>query len=409
MNISDYLKTMRNLMEIKRYQNKISLVPRTIAEHKFGYTKIAYMLAYWEKRLNNHVDTSCLLQRCILSGTIKAMTGDIQNNTLSATPSMRPTLLKTYDLFYDSSYHPLLPSNISKDIKSLVLYSKDSSIEGQLLRVASLVNRFLECFDELSLGNGFKFKNILEDTVEELLEIDLISAKLLLSEMPKSMSIYLDKYKSELKSTKEFVYNSISSKDIFEFDYTFYTYATEIRGLMGVERYQNIFKHRTRSVAEHQWFVSLISLYIYYLSDKPSSIDLEDLLTRALFHDDIELYTGDIITGTKNANPDTKNEVEKVESKYYENIYSKLIPRDIHDFIREKVLNPKNGSLEGNILSVSDIIDTIYESHEEISLGNSEEFSRIIDNSFDRIAPFREDFDFLTDILPPYKKNNNKD
>lgn len=399
MNISNYFHTMRNLMEIKRYQNKISLVPRTIAEHKFGYSKISYMLGYWEKRLGNSLDMSELLQRSILSGTIKAITGDIQNNTISATPNMRSTLLDTYDKFYDSSYRPLLPQFISGDIKSKVLYAKDESIEGQVLRVASLVNRFLECFDEVSLGNGFKFEKILEDTTEELLSIDSISAKLLLSEMPKSMSYHLPKFKSELKENKRFVYSNLKAKDIFDFDYTFYSYITEIRGLMGVVRYQNIFKHRIRSVAEHQWFVSLVSLFIYYYLGN-SEVDLEDLLVRSLFHDDIELYTGDIISGTKNANSDTKQEVLKVESKYYDSIYCTLVPEDLNGYLKSMVLDPKSDSIEGRILSVSDIVDTVYESQEEIILGNLENFCNIRRTGLEKLDSYKEEFPFLKELIP---------
>lgn len=399
MNISSYFHTMRNLMEVKRYQNKISLVPRTIAEHKFGYSKISYMLGYWEQKLGNPVDISELLQKSILNGTIKAITGDIQNNTISATPNMRNTLLNTYDIFYESSYKPLLPPIIAKDIKFKVLYAKDDSTEGKILRTASLTNRFLECFEELSLGNGFKFEKILEDTTEELLSIDSLSTKLLLSEMPKSMSYYLPKFKSELKENKRFIYSNLDAKDIFDFDYTFYSYITEIRGLMGVVRYQNIFKHRVRSVAEHQWFVSLVSLFIYSYLDSPS-VDLEDLLVRSLFHDDIELYTGDIISGTKNANSDTKLEVQKVESKYYDNIYSNFIPTELNSHLRAMVLDPKSDSIEGRILSISDILDTIYESQEEIILGNLENFEQIRQTGLNKLNRYRVEFPFLDSFLP---------
>lgn len=400
MNISSYFHTMRNLMEVKRYQNKISLVPRTIAEHKFGYSKIAYMLGYWEQRIGNSVDMSELLQRSILNGTIKAITGDIQNNTISATPNMRSTLLDTYDKFYESSYRPLVPDFISDKIKQKVLYSKDNSAEGRILRTASLVNRFLECFDEISLGNGFKFEKILEDTTEELLSIDSITARLLLSEMPKSMSFHLPKLKSELKENKRFVYNNLEASDIFDFDYTFYSYITEIRGLMGVVRYQNIFKHRVRSVAEHQWFVSLVSLFIYYYLDSPD-VDLEDLLVRSLFHDDIELYTGDIISGTKNANSDTKQEVLKVETKYYESIYSNLITEELNQYLKPIVLDPKSDSIEGRILSVSDVIDTVYESQEEIMLGNLENFCGIRETGLKKLLKYKDEFSFLENFIPP--------
>lgn len=42
------------------------------------------------------------------------------------------------------------------------------------------------------------------------------------------------------------------------------------------------------------------------------------------------------------------------------------------------ILHAKDGTLEGDILHASDIIDTILESVEEIKLGNTEDFAGIL-------------------------------
>ncbi len=405
MNISKYFYTMRNLMEIKRYQNKVTLVPRTIAEHKFAYTKISFMVAYWEERLTGKsVDIGKLLEKGVLRGTIKAITGDIQNNTIEATPNMKNIILNTYSKFYDSNYCDLLPDNISSRIRGTVLYEQDQSVEQDIIYVSSLVNRMLECIDEISLGNKDKFQKILDEAAEELINIDMEFIKIFFSEMPDEISRHMHRIYEEVEEIKKYVYGKFSAKDIYEFRRTFYEYITEIRGLMGVERYQNLFKHRKASVAEHQWFVALLSLFSYYYLDQ--EIDLKDLLIRALFHDDIELYTGDILSETKNAYSETREEVERVELKYYQNMYSKFIPEDINEYIMKNILAPKDDSIEGKILSMADVLDTIYESKEEILLGNEMNFRVIMAKSVEKLEAFRQEFDFVEKFFPMNELKN---
>lgn len=399
MNISRYFYTMRNLMEIKRYQNKVTLVPRTIAEHKFAYTKISFMIAYWEERLTGKtVDIGKLLEKGILRGTIKAITGDIQNNTIEATPNMKNIILNTYSKFYDSSYCKLMPEHVSKRIRGTVLYEPDDSIEQDIIYVASLINRMLECIEEISFGNEDKFQKILEDAAEELINMDMEFIKIFFSEMPEELLKHLYKLDEKIKETEVYVYDTFSAKDIFEFRRTFYEYIVEIRGLMGVQRYQNLFKQRKASVAEHQWFVALLSLFSYYYIDE--EVDLKDLLIKALFHDDIELYTGDILSETKNAYTETREEVERVELKYYQNIYSTFIPKDINEYIMKNVLEPKDNTIEGKILAMADVLDTIYESKEELLLGNEMYFRDIMNKSLEKLEMFREEFSFIEEFFP---------
>ena len=389
-------------MEIKRYQNKVTLVPRTIAEHKFAYTKISYISAYWENRLIDcDVNIGELLEKGVLRGTIKAITGDIQNNTIEATPNMRNIVLETYSKFYDSNYRSLIPKKISDRIEGIVLYRPESSIEQSIIYASSLINRFLECIDEIKLGNQDKFQKIIEEASIELLDMDLAFVKLFFSEMPEDFLKHIDFLSERIEETRKQVYNTFLAKDIYEFKFSYYKFITEIRGLMGVQRYQNLFKHRKASVAEHQWFVSMIALFSYYYLDfEGIDIDLEKLLVKTLFHDDIELYTGDILSETKNAYSETKEEVEKIELKYYQNMYSEFIPSDINEYIMENVLYAKDNSIEGRILSMADILDTIYETNEELQLGNEINFKTIMSKSIEKLDEFYKDFSFVEDLFP---------
>lgn len=396
MYISEYLFTMRNLMEIKRYQNKLTLSPSSIAEHKFTYSKIAYILSYWESRMNSDVKKVDVLEKSILNGTIKAITGDIQSNTLKVNDSLFKQIKNTYEVFYHNNYEPLLPEHIN--LKNKVLNSKNETLEGNIIKLSSLINKLFEVYEEVSLGNRYKFQNILEDTIKEIYSIDTITSKLFLSELPSNISYEIVNSKDIIASSKKFIYSNLESSIIYEFRNTFFDFCFEIRNLSGIERYQNIFKHRKRSVAEHQWFVSLVSIFFdYYYNEY---LNLEKLLVKSLFHDDIELYTGDIISKTKNTLSSTKIEVEKVEKYYYEEYYSKLLPSDLISSFRVNVLDAKDNSLEGEFLTIIDILDTIYESEEEITLGNCSNFKIIKENSLKKLDKYIEKYSFIKFFLP---------
>jgi putative hydrolase of HD superfamily len=157
-------------------------------------------------------------------------------------------------------------------------------------------------------------------------------------------------------------------------------YMMKMRGLMNLKRYQNLFLFKQRSVAEHSWSVSKIAHYLGKLERDTfgNSLNMGILLQKCLFHDDIELYTGDILSHTKRMTKSMKRAVDEVEVLAFDNQLSKILPSEWVDDYRADMLYAKDGTLEGNILHASDIIDTILESIEEIKLGNREDFSNIL-------------------------------
>lgn len=158
------------------------------------------------------------------------------------------------------------------------------------------------------------------------------------------------------------------------------SYMMKMRGLMNLKRYQNLFLFKQRSVAEHSWSVSKIAHYLAKLEQNKfeTPVDMGVLLQKCLFHDDIELYTGDILSHTKRMTSTMKKAVDEVEVLAFENQFSKIIPPEWVEDYRKDMLYAKDGSIEGDILHASDIIDTILESIEEIKLGNKEDFAGIL-------------------------------
>jgi putative hydrolases of HD superfamily len=157
-------------------------------------------------------------------------------------------------------------------------------------------------------------------------------------------------------------------------------YMVKMRGLMNLKRYQNLFLFKQRSVAEHSWSVGKIAHYLGKLEQDKfgNQVDMGILLQKCLFHDEIELYTGDILSHTKRMSKLMKKAVTQVEKIAFENNFTKMIPEEWVEDYKSHILNAKDGTLEGDILHASDIIDTILESVEEIKLGNKEDFSGIL-------------------------------
>lgn len=149
-------------------------------------------------------------------------------------------------------------------------------------------------------------------------------------------------------------------------------YISKIRGLMELKRYQNMFRFKERSVAEHQWSVSQIAYGLANWETKKfgNKVDYGKLLKTTLSHDNIEVFTGDILSMTKRTTKNMEKAIGEVEKIRFEEEYKPMLPKSWVEETRAMVLNPKDNSIEGKIIAASDIIDTILESVEEIELGN---------------------------------------
>lgn len=166
-----------------------------------------------------------------------------------------------------------------------------------------------------------------------------------------------------------------------------FRYLSKMRGLMNLKRYQNLFLFKQRSVAEHCWSVSRIAHSLAYIEMHKfgKKVDLAVLLQKTMMHDDIEIYTGDILSGTKRYTRSMSRAVETLEKKVFNEEYSGLIPAEWKEDFKGFTLDAKDDTIEGQILHASDVIDTLFESIEEIKLGNVEYFIGVIENSLSKL------------------------
>ncbi|MEK3955934.1 MULTISPECIES: YfbR-like 5'-deoxynucleotidase [unclassified Psychrobacillus] len=166
-------------------------------------------------------------------------------------------------------------------------------------------------------------------------------------------------------------------------------YLLKCRGLMNLKRYQNLFLFKQRSVAEHSWSVAKIAQGLALIEREKygKEIDMGKLLEKAISHDEIEILTGDILSLTKKRTKAMTRAVEGLERQVFEEEYAQqFLPSGWKEHFRSLTLTAKDDSIEGEILAVADVIDTMFEAIEEIQLGNTEYFSGVVTSSYDKIA-----------------------
>lgn len=179
-------------------------------------------------------------------------------------------------------------------------------------------------------------------------------------------------------------------------------YLNKMRGLMNLKRYQNLFMFKQRSVAEHSWSVSRIahSLALIEMQQFGKEVDIATLLQKTLIHDDLEIVTGDILSGTKNRTPAMSRAVASLEKKVFSEEYANIVPEKWIENFRSFTLDAKDDSLEGRLLHASDVIDTLFEATEEIKLGNREYFVGVLQNSLEKL--FKMEIDSVQYFLEEF-------
>lgn len=99
---------------------------------------------------------------------------------------------------------------------------------------------------------------------------------------------------------------------------------------------------------------------------------MKSLYEKSLNHDFAEVFTGDIKTPVKYASKELKHLFSQVEEEMVDTFIKEEIPTQYQHVYRERLQEGKDDSLEGQILSVADKIDLLYETFGEIQKRNPE-------------------------------------
>ena len=181
-----------------------------------------------------------------------------------------------------------------------------------------------------------------------------------------------------------------------------------IQGLSNLEtlrRAPGFFKYQEHSVAAHSFKVAEIAQMLGDVEELAGNkVNWQMLYEKSLNHYYTERFIGDIKTPVKYATPTLRHMLADVEATMTENFIKNEIPRDFQDRYRRRLSEGKDETLEGQILSVADKIDLLYEGFGEIEKGNPEHvFLDIYSESLSTILQFRNRPSvryFLEEVLP---------
>ncbi|WP_034551198.1 HD domain-containing protein [Carnobacterium funditum] len=182
-------------------------------------------------------------------------------------------------------------------------------------------------------------------------------------------------------------------------------YIKSLSDLESIIRCPGKFKYEEHSVAAHSFKVTKIAQFLGTVEEQQGkTVDWRSLYEKALNHDYSELFIGDIKTPVKYATPQLREMLADVEESMTENFIRNEIPIEFQAAYAKRLKEGKDETLEGQILSVADKVDLLYESFGEIQKGNTENiFAEIYEESLKTILRFSHLNSvqyFLTDILP---------
>lgn len=185
-------------------------------------------------------------------------------------------------------------------------------------------------------------------------------------------------------------------------------YFKSLNDLEKLVRCPGKFKYQDHNVAAHSFKVTKIAQYLGTVEEyHGNEINWKSLYEKALNHDYPEIFTGDIKTPVKYASGELNMLFKEVEESMTTRFIEEEFPPEYHGIYLKRLREGKDGSLEGQILSVADKIDLLYESFGEIQKRNPEPlFFEIYEMSLLTIRKFShltcvQDFleNILTDML----------
>lgn len=168
------------------------------------------------------------------------------------------------------------------------------------------------------------------------------------------------------------------------------------------------FKYQEHNVAAHSFKVTKIAQYFGTVEEHSGTdIDWKSLYEKALNHDYPEIFTGDIKTPVKYASSELNTLFREVEETMTVKFIEEEFPDEYHKEYKRRLKEGKDDSIEGQILSVADKVDLLYESFGEIQKRNPEKlFFEMYENSLITIKQYShlacvQDFmhNILTEML----------
>ena len=150
-----------------------------------------------------------------------------------------------------------------------------------------------------------------------------------------------------------------------------HAYLQGLSNLETLNRAPGFFKYQEHTVAAHSFKVAEIAQMLGDIEEiHGAKVDWQRLYEKALNHDYTERFIGDIKTPVKYATPELRHQLAEVEARMTQNFIKNEVPEFLQDRYARRLAEGKDETLEGQILSIADKVDLLYESFGEIEKGN---------------------------------------
>ncbi len=166
-------------------------------------------------------------------------------------------------------------------------------------------------------------------------------------------------------------------------------FLTGLANLEKIRRAPGFFKYTEHTVAAHSFRVAMIAQTLADIEEvSGNKINWQTLYEKSLNHDYTERFIGDIKTPVKYANKELRSMLASVEESMTEAFINQELPNEFQTIYQRRLSEGKDDTLEGQILSVADKIDLMYESYEEISKSNPDNVFK--DMFFDAVITVKQ-------------------
>ena len=169
-------------------------------------------------------------------------------------------------------------------------------------------------------------------------------------------------------------------------------YFKSLNDMENLIRMPGKFKYQQHNVAAHSYKVTKIAQYFGTVEEcAGNTINWKSLYEKALNHDYPEIFTGDIKTPVKYASEKLNYLFNEVEQSMTLKFIEAEFPSEYQEIYKGFLADEgKDDTLEGQILSVADQVDLMYESFGEIQKRNPEPlFFEVYTESLKEIVSFK--------------------
>ncbi len=158
-----------------------------------------------------------------------------------------------------------------------------------------------------------------------------------------------------------------------------------------IKRWSLMFCHQPENIAEHSHQVAVVAhlLTLIYNKNNPTQVlSAERAATIALYHDQIEIYTGDTVTPIKYHNPELTMEFKKLESTA-ENLCLQTLPEALREDFKGLLLSEQIDPEYARLVKAADVICAYIKTLNELKQHNYE-FEHVKDNLEIKIHTLKE-------------------